>query len=241
MRLRKSQRVAEGSNGEAVPAKPRRREGRGLGPFSGGQLTIVIVAICAVFALPAAVGAAAGSFTSSNSRIPALKATNTNRSGTGVQGTGKTYGVYSNGPLGVAAGKSLSCKGCVAPAALSSAAKEIQPLAHGQSESGVFGVAGPNDESGTEVIVINYAQRLASPLPNNGTGHIIYLTVNSATHCPGQGHADPGYLCVYSTETSNLTNYANFTFDASRGAELYFSADGSGQTSDDGVYTVTAP
>ena len=55
MRLRKSQAVAEGIDGEAVPTTQRRREGRGWGPFSGGQLTVVIgiFAVVIVFGVPA--------------------------------------------------------------------------------------------------------------------------------------------------------------------------------------------
>jgi hypothetical protein len=86
---------------------------RGLGPFSGGQLTIVIVAICAMFALPTAAFAAAGVFSNNSASAAAVKATNSNANGIGVSGTGKRFGVYSNGPLGVAAGRPLSCTGCV--------------------------------------------------------------------------------------------------------------------------------
>ena len=118
MRLKKSQPVAEALNDVAVPTQRRRRDGRGWGPFTGGQLTVVIVAICAVFALPAAVGAAVGAFTNNSATVAAVTATNANAKGIGVQGTGKKFGVYSNGPLGVAAGKSLTCTGCVGGGAL---------------------------------------------------------------------------------------------------------------------------
>src|SRR5262249_40149720 len=43
--------------------------------------------------------------------------------GIGVQGTGARSGVYSNGPLGVAAGRNLACTGCVGAGALSSDAR----------------------------------------------------------------------------------------------------------------------
>ncbi|HUI27929.1 MAG TPA: hypothetical protein VL403_17740 [Candidatus Kryptonia bacterium] len=49
----------------------------------------------------------------------------TGPAGIGVNGSGAKYGVFSNGPLGVATGKPLSCGGCVGPSALSSAAKTI--------------------------------------------------------------------------------------------------------------------
>ncbi len=127
------------------------RSGRGLGQFTGRQLTIVIVAISGAIVLtPVAAMAAVGAFTSSTA-TPAVAATNSatvaggkgvsgaatgtgnvarygvtgSASGTqgiGVQGTGTHYGVYSNGPLGVSAGQSLTCTGCVGRGDLSSTA-----------------------------------------------------------------------------------------------------------------------
>src|SRR6201988_2822509 len=44
--------AAPEAGGEAVGEKRRRREGRGWGPFSGGQLTVIIVAICVMVMLP---------------------------------------------------------------------------------------------------------------------------------------------------------------------------------------------
>jgi hypothetical protein len=117
--------------------------GKGWGPFSSRQLTtIVCVAIVAAVMIPTAAMAAIGTFTSTTV-TPAVTGTNSatvanakgvqgsasatsagvtrygvtgNAGGTfgiGVQGTGTKYGVFSNGPLGVAAGKSLTCTGCV--------------------------------------------------------------------------------------------------------------------------------
>ena len=101
--------------------RDRDKTNRGLGPFTGAQLTIVIVAICAaiVVGAPVAALAAGGAFTSNSATVPAVKATNSNPKGIGVQGTGKKYGVLSNGPLGVAAGKALSCSRCVSSGAIS--------------------------------------------------------------------------------------------------------------------------
>jgi hypothetical protein len=133
---------------EAVSSEKIRRSGNGWGPFSSKQLTtIVCVAIVSAVLIPTAAMAAVGSFSSATA-TPAVTATNSsasanatavlaNASGTntkarwgvnasatgtkgiGVQGTGAKYGVYSDGPLGVAAGKSLSCTGCVTPGDLS--------------------------------------------------------------------------------------------------------------------------
>lgn len=102
-----------------------RRSGRGLGPFTGGQLTVVVVALAAMFAIPTAALAAGGAFTNNSATVPAVQATNSNAKGVGVQGTGKKYGVLSNGPLGVAAGQSLSCSGCVGSHALATDARSL--------------------------------------------------------------------------------------------------------------------
>jgi hypothetical protein len=99
-----------------------------LGPFTGGQLTVVIVAIAAMVVIPTTALAASGAFSNNSATVPAVKATNSNAKGIGVQGIGKKYGVFSNGPLGVAAGKALSCTGCVGPAALSVAATGETPI-----------------------------------------------------------------------------------------------------------------
>ena len=126
---------------------------RGWGPFTSRQLTtIVCVAVVSVVvAVPTVALAASGAFTSTtvtpavtatNSATVAsavgvkgiASATNTNArygvvgsasgaNGIGVQGGGTKFGVFSNGPLGVAAGKSLSCGGCVTAGDLSTSAK----------------------------------------------------------------------------------------------------------------------
>ncbi len=123
------------------------RGGHGWGPFTSRQLTVIVcVAIVAAILIPTSAMAAVGAFTST-AATPAVSATNsatvanakgvqgsataTNTNtrygvtgnaggvnGIGVQGTGTKYGVFSNGPLGVAAGKPLSCTGCVHAAAL---------------------------------------------------------------------------------------------------------------------------
>jgi hypothetical protein len=128
----------------------------------------VCVAIVAAVAIPTAAMAVIGTFTSTT-MTPAVTGTNSatvagakgvqgtasatsngiarygvagsasGSSGIGVLGTGPHYGVFSNGPLGVAAGKPLSCTGCVTganvaagsigPVALSSAARTLNGTA----------------------------------------------------------------------------------------------------------------
>ena len=50
--------------------------------------------------------------------------------GIGVKGTGAKYGVFSNGPLGVADGKSLVCTGCIGDDALSNTAGRTRAYAY---------------------------------------------------------------------------------------------------------------
>ena len=63
MRLRKNQSDAEQSSGIADTRKNRRRERRGWGPFSGGQLTIIIVTLAIVIGFPVAAFSVTGSAT----------------------------------------------------------------------------------------------------------------------------------------------------------------------------------
>ena len=138
-----------GSGGVGVGGRADRSE-CAWGPFTGRQLTtIVCVAIVSVVvAVPTAALAASGAFTSATT-APAVVGTNssaasgaagvvgsntgggpstrygvrggaTGPGGIGVQGNGKKYGVFSNGPLGVASGKALTCTRCVSPGDLSS-------------------------------------------------------------------------------------------------------------------------
>jgi hypothetical protein len=52
MRLRRNQSDTGEVSGEAGVDKRRRREGRGLGPFSGGQLTLIIVTFAVLLLFP---------------------------------------------------------------------------------------------------------------------------------------------------------------------------------------------
>jgi len=124
--------------GKHEPSEPS----HGWGPFTGRQLTtIVCVAIVSIVAIPSAAFAAIGVFTSTTV-APAVAGTNSSSAaeakgvlgnatnagsakhygvvgiaagpnGVGVQGNGTQFGVFSNGPLGVASGKKLVCAACV--------------------------------------------------------------------------------------------------------------------------------
>ena len=130
--------------------RDRDKRDRGLGPFTGGQLTVVIVALAAVFAIPTAALAAGGVFTNNSATVPAVQATNSNATGVGVQGTGNKYGVFSNGPLGVAAGKPLSCSGCIGSGALATGARS---LSNAYTSTGQVTLSDQNESEITSVQV----------------------------------------------------------------------------------------
>jgi hypothetical protein len=302
----------------------RRREGRGRGPFSGTQLTIVIVAVTLVLAPTAAI-AAIGTFTSST-MTPAVKGTNSSTAanakgvegiatagaasavygvsgsanastngvgvngsgkkwgvlgvsagtalnasgvwgnataasavdhfgvwgnaggtgGIGVKGTGAKYGVYSNGPLGVAAGKTLSCTGCVEPAALSAAAKNIQPLASGQSESGVWGAASGDSVSGHAVAPITFARPVGTT--SMSTHLMVWFnnewldidTLQPIPGCPSEGDAAAHHLCLYVRNGAGSMSYLETHAYDDTGVLIYFTISAAGSHLD-GTYTVAAP
>jgi len=119
------------------------------------------------------------------------------------------------------------------------------PLPTGQSESGWFAIGTGSSTSGEGAEGISFSQPLAAPLP---TGHAVYnLKEETSAHCPGFGHAAPGYLCLYAAEQQNLifTHTLNFppyeTNSVARyGFALYFEVESSfGYV--DGSWTVTAP
>ena len=170
--------------------------GCGWGPFSGRQLTtIVCVGIVVLVVIPTAALAATGVF-SSTTMQPAVKAVNssgavgavgvvgragatgnavrvgvdgsaTGASGVGVKGTGSMYGVFSNGPLGVAVGKKLRCTACVTAGAFAPGALPHPDLARiatlnwygGTYAGGSYGFNGPQGVAfdGTHIWVANFS------------------------------------------------------------------------------------
>ena len=81
-------------------------------------------------------------------------------------------------------------------------------------------------------------------------GHAIYVTGASATHCPGAGKADAGYLCVYQKQllgantpaSADIGNPETATAGAStRGWTILLTASGLGSWYVFGSYAVTAP
>jgi hypothetical protein len=77
-------------------------------------------------------------------------------------------------------------------------------LQSGQTEHGVFaGGGGTND-------YINVQVQFDPALPADlDAAHTILVTGASATHCPGTGQAEAGYLCWYEKNTGN-SSFLNF-------------------------------
>jgi len=82
--------------------------------------------------------------------------------------------------------------------------------------------------------------------------HRIAVTGASATHCPGVGHANPGYLCVYENNNTNTVDpndgniYNPELFNGPEGTGKYgfailLSPAGAGDWFISGTYAVTAP
>lgn len=126
-------------------------------------------------------------------------------------------------------------------------------LPSGQTESGEWGAGGdaaggyPNAGAGARAFP-QYPVPLGFAI--DGT-HAIYVSGATATHCPGAGQADPGYLCVYQTtiqsgNTPNSSTIFNPDAGGSSGAgkygfSIFLSAFTGGVWYVGGVYSVTAP
>jgi hypothetical protein len=101
------------------------RKERGLGPFTGRQLTTIIVTlIVGVVAYPIAADATSAAFSNNSATIATVQARNINARGIGVLAIGKRYGLYSKGNLGVVRGGSLACNACVSARDLARTARQ---------------------------------------------------------------------------------------------------------------------
>lgn len=137
----------------------------------------------------------------------------------------------------------------VAPTLNVKGAAGLTTLPSGQSESGLFAAGTTDSGSANMGTTITYPRPLAAPVTN---AHIIDVQGNgqTASHCSGPGHADPGYLCLYDYDVSNTGLTAFYSdggtyFPASLGkygVVLYWTSGGSsGFPYVGGSWTVTAP
>jgi hypothetical protein len=85
------------------------------------------------------------------------------------------------------------------------------------------------------------------PIPANlDAAHAIYVAGASATHCPGAGQAEAGYLCVYQGVISNATTTGAQLVTGGPGASVngfvvLISPVAAGSSYITGTYAVTAP
>jgi hypothetical protein len=154
---------------------------------------------------------------------------------TGAQGTPGAPGTKgttgSPGPEGPVGPRGVSALG-------------ILPSA--QSESGVYGASRWNANGGAMTEGITFPIPLAT-----GTANVVYTTTTvPAGHCIGVGHADPGYLCIYSDIKEKVKTPPHiYSPEESGGVEvtgrfgfvLYWFVTDVGLAYDYGTYTVTAP
>jgi hypothetical protein len=121
----------------------------------------------------------------------------------------------------------------------------LSVLPSGQSESGDYAIRPGNTAAASEVEeAVTFPIRLAAVIPFDKA----IWTPGTATHCSGPGHADPGYLCVYSHVHGSLESPEVRNWESPSLAEgtghfgfvldwLVTGAD----AIDIGTYTVTAP
>ncbi len=117
---------------------------------------------------------------------------------TGPQGNNGTPGAQgNNGPTGATGATGLSALG---------------PLPTGDSESGTYAVVGAPDQ-GFDFSAVTFPVPLAAGVAAANVV-VVLAGSTSATHCSGRGAADPGYLCIYETDSANGTLVPSGVFDS---------------------------
>lgn len=73
----------------------------------------------------------------------------------------------------------------------------LSTLPAGDSESSAVAAVGNNVVAGQEIEdTVTFPVPLAEGLAGS---HVVFTTVAGTAHCPGEGHAEGGYLCIYVT------------------------------------------
>jgi hypothetical protein len=161
----------------------------------------------------------------------------------GKRGPAGIPGISIQGPSGVSIKGQRGEPGHEGPAGLSA----LSTLPSGRSESGVYGIAPANTaKSGSLKQSITFALALPAVI---APANIEYTASATPTkNCTGPGHAERGFLCLYSGGATGVE--APVVFEAEDG----LSTKGTGRvgfilewaitaenSSDVGSYTVTAP
>jgi hypothetical protein len=102
----------------------------------------------------------------------------------------------ATGPKGVGGAKGVEGpKGADGLSALST-------LPSGQTESGEYGLNQASQERSDDGSAGELFGSLREPVP---ASHVIYNSEGaSSTHCSGAGHADPGFVCIYSSVAGGI-------------------------------------
>lgn len=105
----------------------------------------------------------------------------------------------------VPSAKHAQTAGTATTATTASTATSLHILPSGHSESGTW--AGDGGLNGYWIgWETNFPLPLARPIP---TDHVIWTGNGADSHCPGDGQAAPGYLCLYDLESSNVDWYGS--------------------------------
>jgi hypothetical protein len=191
----------------------------------------VVATLAVVFAMSGSAIAAKHYLLNSTKQIsPALLKKLRGRTGN----TGPRGAAGAQGALGATGAKGEP--GSPAPSVLTS----------GHSESGDYFLTETNAKAGAETgVAVAFPIPLAERLPEGKYGY--FPPGKTSPECSGPGHAAPGFLCVYSTQTSEVEfeeifdpEKPGFFGSGLFGFEIAFVTNGT-SVSDLGTWTVTAP
>lgn len=123
----------------------------------------------------------------------------------------------------------------------------LATLQSGKTETGLFTGGGSYNSGGWIGLTITYPRPLPAPIKDSHIVDVQY-PANSAPHCPGAGHAAPGYLCLYDVDVSSVGSTDFYSSDGDNfpasmgklGVMLYWETTGAGAYVG-GSWAVTAP
>ena len=123
----------------------------------------------------------------------------------------------------------------------------LSALSSGQTESGDYGASGYTMKG------LEFGEGVTFPIPLKAAidaAHVVYTPEGgSLPHCPGPGHADASYLCLYSSEANHVSAPSELNNESTSvalgsgrlGLSIVWISTETGEAFDLGTYTVTAP
>ena len=173
----------------------------------------VVATLALVFAMGGTAIAAKHYLINSTNQInpKVLKKLKGNTGKTGAQGA-----AGANGAAGAAgAPGATGAEGPKGPAGQSA----LAPLPSGQTESGEYGFGLTGGISGEFV-----SNAVSFPIPlleGAPASHVIFTTESiPVAHCAGPGHAEAGYICIYSFNAIGVTFPPSATFGVENASEV---------------------